>query len=47
MPKLQQTKGGQYLLCIPQDLIRAKKWGKGQELVIAYNERGNLELKEI
>jgi hypothetical protein len=47
MPKLQQTKEGQYLLCIPRELARAKKWSKGKELILAFIERWNVELREI
>ena len=47
MPKLQQTKDGQFLLCIPKELVRAKRWIKSQEILLIFNERGNIELKEL
>ena len=47
MVKLQQTPDGQFLLTIPREYAKLKKWEKGQELVIGFNEKGNLELKEV
>jgi hypothetical protein len=32
---------------ILKELVRWKKWEKGQELVIGFNERGNLEITEV
>jgi len=47
MPRLQHTKNGQFTVTIPHELAKAKKWGKGDLLVFAFNERGSLELKKI
>jgi len=46
MPKLQMS-GSRYSISIPGEIVREKKWVKGQELVITYNERGNLEIREV
>ena len=46
MVKLQEVKG-RFLLSIPKDLVKWKKWIKGQELAIGFNERGNLEISEV
>lgn len=45
--KLQMTKSGQFFIGMPKDIIKGKKWGKGQEFTIAFNERGNVELYPI
>jgi len=48
MVKLQFSKGSQrWHLTIPPDLVRAKKWQKGQRLLLTFNEKGNIEIKEI
>ncbi len=44
--KLQELKG-RYLIGIPKDLIKAKKWDKGKDLLVAFNERGNIEIREF
>lgn len=46
MPKLQKTKGGGFFLRLPKELVLSKKWSKGQRLVIVFNERGNMEVRE-
>jgi hypothetical protein len=46
MVKLQEM-NGRFFLSMPKDLVKWKKWQKGQELVIGFNERGNLEISEI
>jgi hypothetical protein len=46
MPILQQGKS-QFFVTIPKDLIQAKKWKKGQKLLLIFNERGNIEMREI
>ena len=46
--KLQKNeKTGQYYINLPNALVRAKRWSKGQVLEIHFNERGNLELTEL
>lgn len=45
MPKLQKTKN-RYFITLPRSLIEKKKWEKGQDLYICFNERGNMEIQE-
>jgi hypothetical protein len=47
MVKLQKSPAGQYLITIPKGYVKDKGWTKGTELIIGFNERGNLELKEV
>lgn len=42
--KLQKTNTGQYLVTIPKQIIKIKKWRKGQEFLPSINEKGRLEL---
>jgi hypothetical protein len=46
MVKLQEV-NGRFFLSMPKELVKWKKWIKGQELVIGFNERGNLEISEV
>ena len=46
MVKLQEI-NGRFFLSMRKDLVEWKKWIKGQELVIGFNERGNLEISEV
>lgn len=45
--KLQMTKLGQYFISMPKTIVKSKKWKKGQEFTVAFNERGNVELYPI
>ncbi len=42
--KLQQTKN-QYLLTIPNALVRAKGWEKHDDIEVKVNDKGDLVLK--
>ena len=44
--KLQNNKG-QFRLTIPKDLVKAKAWKQGTELIIAMDPAGDLVIKEI
>ena len=44
--KLQNNKG-QFRLTLPKDLIKAKGWGQGTEVVIVMDAEGDLIIKEI
>lgn len=44
MPRLMETKNGQFILTIPAKLAKAKDWGKGDSINVLINSRGNLEL---
>jgi hypothetical protein len=43
---LQKSKNGQFFICLPLAIVKAKGWEKGKELNIKFNERGNIELEE-
>jgi len=42
-----QNNNGQFRLTIPKDLVLAKGWDQGTELVIAIDATGNLLIQEI
>ena len=44
--KLQNNKG-QFKLTIPKDIVNAKGWNQGQDLIIIMDSPGNLIIKEI
>lgn len=46
MVKLNESKG-RYSITVPKDYVRLKGWQKGQELVIAVNDKNELVLKEL
>lgn len=46
MPKLQKSNNWHFLT-IPQRLVQAKNWEKGQELHFNINENGDLVIKEV
>ena len=43
--KLQQLNGSSFVY-IPKEYVKWKGWKKGEELVIGFNERNNLEIVE-
>jgi len=42
-----QEKNNQFSVTIPQNLVKHKGWKKGQEIVIVYNENGDIVLKGV
>jgi len=44
--KLQQLKQGQFFLCLPRELVRAKQWQKGDDIKVLINKEGDLVLKK-
>ncbi|MBW2997198.1 hypothetical protein KY349_02550 [Candidatus Woesearchaeota archaeon] len=42
-----QNNNGQFRLTIPKDLVSAKGWDQGTDLVIAIDTEGNLIIQEI
>lgn len=46
MTKLQKAKTGRYFITIPKLLVERKKWNKGQNLYLTFNEKGNVEIIE-
>ena len=47
MPKVQKTKNDQYIINIPKQIIRFKKWEKHTEIIFIPDENGNIVLKEL
>lgn len=45
MPKLQLVKG-RYSITIPKELVEKKKWEKGQNLYLIFNEKGEISVKD-
>jgi hypothetical protein len=46
MPKLQFSKG-RWSITVPFEIVQQNKWEKGQGILLVFNERGNVELKEL
>jgi hypothetical protein len=38
---------GKYTITIPQDLVRAKGWEKGQKLLCQFDPKGQVVLVEV
>jgi len=47
MPKIQESKEGQFRVTIPFEIIKLKGWSKGQALVFAVQMNGEVALKEL
>lgn len=45
MVKLQEA-NNRFFLSIPKEYIKKKKWKKGEELLVSFNERGNIEITD-
>ena len=46
MVKLQEVRR-KFSITIPHEIIKLKKWRKGQEIVLGFDHEGNIILKEI
>ncbi|MBN2454207.1 AbrB/MazE/SpoVT family DNA-binding domain-containing protein [Candidatus Woesearchaeota archaeon] len=46
MVKLQFDSNEQFKITLPKPIVLAKKWKKGDELVIELDERGDLLLRK-
>ena len=46
MMKLCENKG-RFSITIPKDIIIKKGWKKGTNVLVNFNERGNVELEEL
>ena len=44
--KLQQMKKGQYFITLPNQIVKAKGWNKGDYIVVEIDSRGNIILKK-
>lgn len=42
--KLQELKTGQYFLCLPRQIVRAKGWKKGDQIKVEIDTKGNILL---
>ncbi len=45
--KLQMMNDKQYFLTLPNSIIRAKEWQKGDEIVAKIDREGNILLKKV
>jgi len=45
MVKLQYDQNEQFKITLPKQIMKAKKWKKGDELSIEFDKEGNLVLK--
>lgn len=46
MVKLQETKG-RYFITFPKNIVEDKGWKKGEELIIGFNQDGNILIKSV
>ena len=44
MVKLQETKG-RYFITFPKNIVESKQWEKGQDLIIGFNQDGDIIIK--
>lgn len=45
MVKLQYDRNAQFKITLPKQIMKAKKWRKGDEISIEFDKEGNLVLK--
>ena len=45
MVKLQENKN-RWFITLPKEYVKKKKWKKGTELLVSFNERGNIEIMD-
>jgi len=46
MVKLQETKG-RYFITFPKNIVENKEWKKGEELIIGFNQDGDIIIREV
>ena len=44
--KLQQMNGKQYFITLPNQIVRAKGWQKGDVLKVSIDSRGDIVIKK-
>lgn len=44
--KLQKLNTGQHFITLPSQLVRAKGWVKGDDIVVEIDQKGNLVLRK-
>jgi len=37
----------QYFITVPENLVQTKQWKKDQNLLLVFNKKGNIEIKEV
>ena len=47
MVKLQYDSNSQYKITLPKPIVVAKKWKRGDELVVEFDSEGNLVLRNL
>lgn len=47
MPKIQESKKGQFRVTIPNEIMKLKGWNKGQAIVFNMQQNGDITLKEL
>lgn len=45
MPRIQES-AGKFTITLPREMVRLRGWVKGQEVLLTWNERGNIEIRE-
>lgn len=46
MVKLQESKN-RFSITIPKEYVKMKGWGKGQDLVLGFDQNGDIVVKEL
>lgn len=44
--KIQQLSNGQFFVCLPRQIVRAKEWKKGDRVKILIDTNGDLRLRK-
>ena len=44
--KLQQMKNRQYFITLPNQIIRAKEWKKGDDIQVKISDKGEIVLRK-
>ncbi len=44
--KIQRMKSGQHFITLPNMIVKAKQWKKGDDLKVEINEEGNIVLRK-
>jgi len=46
MVRLQESKG-RYFITFPKNIVENKEWEKGQDLIIGFNQDGDVLIREV
>ena len=44
--KLQQMNGKQFFITLPNQLVRAKEWNKGDDIQVKISDKGEIVLRK-